>query len=137
MHPVEASDDKGPLEGISERAGRNVSKHRASLETGNVNADPVEKRGRLASPGKGAKRAPGEFTGVVVTACWAAGVLCKHGKPVPVAVGSRQPEPREGQTGPMRVTERPVVAMKPGNAGGAKGPQFKGMTDEGKARRLV
>ena len=114
-----------------------MSKHRASLEKGNVNADPVEKRGRLASAGKRAKRAPDEFTGVGVTACWAAGVLRKRGKPVSVAAGSGQPGPREGQTGPRRVTERLVVAMKPGNAGGAKEPQFKGMTEGGKARRLA
>jgi hypothetical protein len=36
-----------------------------------------------------------------------------------------QPDAREGQAGPCGVTERLVVAMKPGNAGGAKGPQFK------------
>lgn len=114
-----------------------MSEHRASLEKGNVNADPVEIRGRLASLGKRAKKAPGEFTGVMVTACWAAGVLRKHGKPVSVTARSGQPEPREGQTGPGRVTERPVVAMKPGNAGRAKGPQFKGMTEAGKARRLA
>ena len=123
--------------GISKRAGCNVSKHRASLETVNVNADPVEIRGRLVLLGKRAKRAPGEFTGVVVTACWAAGVLRKHGKPVSVTARSGQPGPREGQTGPRRVTERPVVAMKPGNAGGAKEPQFKGMVEEGKTRRLA
>jgi hypothetical protein len=33
-----------------------------------------------------------------------------------------QPDAREGQAGPCGVTERPVVVMKPGNAGGAKGP---------------
>ena len=36
-----------------------------------------------------------------------------------------QPDAREGQAGPYGVAERPVVVMKPGNAGGAKGPQFK------------
>lgn len=114
-----------------------MSEHRASLEMGNANADPVDKWGRLASSGKRAKQAPSEFAGVVVTACWAAGVLRKHGKPVSVAVAHGQPVSREGQTGPVRVTERPVVAMKPGNAGGAKGPQFKGMAEEGKTRRLA
>jgi len=114
-----------------------VSEHRASLETGNVNADPVEIRGRLTSLGKRAKKASGEFTGVVVQACSATGVLRKHGKPATATARSGQPEPREGQTGPMRVTERLVVARKPGNAGGAKEPQFKGMAEEGKARRLA
>jgi hypothetical protein len=39
--------------------------------------------------------------------------------------GSRQPDAREGQAGLRGVAERFVVAMKPGNSGGAKGPQFK------------
>ena len=40
---------------------------------------------------------------------------------------ARDPEPdaREGQAGPYGVTEGLVVAMNPGNSGGAKGPQFK------------
>jgi hypothetical protein len=37
-----------------------------------------------------------------------------------------QPAPRERQAGPLEVTERPVVLMRPGNAGGGKGPQLKG-----------
>src|SRR3954468_4505649 len=36
-----------------------------------------------------------------------------------------QPDSREGQAGPCEVAERPVVALKPGNSGGAKGPQFR------------
>ena len=36
-----------------------------------------------------------------------------------------QPDAREGQAGRTGVAERPVVPMKPGNAGGGKGPQFK------------
>ena len=42
-----------------------------------------------------------------------------------VAARDRQPEAREGQAGPFGVTERLVVPMKPVNAGGGKGPQFK------------
>ena len=42
-----------------------------------------------------------------------------------MAARDRQPDSREGQAGPCGVTERLVVALKPGNAGGAKGPQFK------------
>src|SRR5215472_16280783 len=34
--------------------------------------------------------------------------------------------PRERQAGPFGVAERSVVPMKPGNAGGGKGPQLKG-----------
>jgi hypothetical protein len=35
------------------------------------------------------------------------------------------------------VAERPVVARKPGNAGGAKGPWFKGDARRGEDRRLA
>ena len=36
-----------------------------------------------------------------------------------------QPDAREGQAGRGGVAERLVVPLKPGNAGGGKGPQFK------------
>ena len=36
-----------------------------------------------------------------------------------------QPDAREGQAGRPGVAERFVVPMKPDNAGGGKGPQFK------------
>jgi len=36
-----------------------------------------------------------------------------------------QPDAREGQAGRTGVAERSVVPLKPGNAGGGKGPQFK------------
>ena len=36
-----------------------------------------------------------------------------------------QPDAREGQAGRPGVAERFVVLLKPGNAGGGKGPQFK------------
>jgi group II intron reverse transcriptase/maturase len=42
-----------------------------------------------------------------------------------VAARDRQRDAREGQARPRGVTERFVVATKPGNAGGAKEPQFK------------
>ncbi len=42
-----------------------------------------------------------------------------------MSVRDAQPDSREGQAGPTGVAERPVVVMKPGNAGGAKGPWVK------------
>src|SRR5437016_7785890 len=36
-----------------------------------------------------------------------------------------QPEAREGQAGPAEESERSIVPLKPGNAGGGKGPWFK------------
>src|SRR6202162_2495462 len=41
------------------------------------------------------------------------------------AVSDDQPDAREGQAGRPGVAERFVVPVKPGNAGGGKGPQFK------------
>ena len=46
----------------------------------------------------------------------------ENGKPYAAAACDRQPDSGDGQTGPDRVTDRSVVAMKPGNSGGAKGP---------------
>src|SRR3989454_8923378 len=48
----------------------------------------------------------------------------QHGRPQGV-VRDDQPDAREGQAGRPGVTERFVVPLKPGNAGGGKGPQFK------------
>jgi len=101
-----------------------------------ANADPIETWGRLISSGKRAKRAPREFAGVRVTACrQRSSVITRethHSRS-----GGLQPEAREGQAGLWRVAERLVGARKPGNAGGAKEPQYKEMTEEGKTRRLA
>jgi hypothetical protein len=45
----------------------------------------------------------------------------------PTRWGARDPQlnSREGQAGPAGVTDRLVVPMKPGNAGGGKGPELK------------
>ena len=47
-----------------------------------------------------------------------------------------QLEIREGQAGPSGVAERPVVPMKPGNAGGGKGPWFKETQEEAKDEEI-
>ena len=52
------------------------------------------------------------------------GKRAQHGKPLGV-VGDDQPDAGDGQAGRRGVTERFVVLLKPGNAGGGKGPQFK------------
>ena len=61
--------------------------------------------------------------GVVATAC-TQGKRTQHGKP-PDVIRDDQPDAREGQAGHLGVTERFVVLLKPGNAGGGKEPQFK------------
>lgn len=50
----------------------------------------------------------------------------QHGKPDRVVEQEDQPAAREGQAGRDGVAERLVVPLKPGNAGGGKGPRFKG-----------
>ena len=60
------------------------------------------------------------------------GKRTQHGKPRCVARDG-QPDTREGQAGRAGVAERFAVPLKPGNAGGGKGPQFKtdAASDEG------
>ena len=52
------------------------------------------------------------------------GKRTQHGKPQCV-IRDDQPDAREGRAGRAGVAERLVVPVKPGNAGGGKGPQFK------------
>src|SRR3974390_680605 len=66
---------------------------------------------------------PRRSTGVVVAAC-THGKRAQHGKPLGV-IRDDQPDAREGQAGRPGVAERPVVPLKPGNAGGGKEPKFK------------
>src|SRR6516162_9898992 len=66
---------------------------------------------------------PSRCTGVLAAAC-TQGKSTQHGKPHCV-IRDDQPDAREGQAGRIGVAERPVVPLKPGNAGGGKEPQFK------------
>jgi hypothetical protein len=53
-------------------------------------------------------------------------------------VRARDPQldAREGQAGPSGVAERPALAKKPGNSGGAKGPWFKVNAGSGDSREI-
>ena len=64
------------------------------------------------------------------------GKRTQHGKPLGV-VGDDQPDSGDGQAGRPGVAERPVVPLKPGNAGGGKGPQFKTDAVRGEGRRRL
>ena len=57
----------------------------------------------------------------MATACMEEEIDATREAPAVVA-RDHQPDAREGQAGPRGVAERPVVPMKPGNAGGGKGP---------------
>jgi len=52
-------------------------------------------------------------------------------------VGDDQPDSGDGQAGRPGVAERLVVPLKPGNAGGGKGPQFKTDAVRGEGRRRL
>jgi RNA-directed DNA polymerase len=47
-----------------------------------------------------------------------------------------QPDAREGQTGRSEESERPIVPLKPDNAGGGKGPWFKVNVRRGNSREI-
>src|SRR5260221_5128977 len=109
---------------------------RASVQAATrVNAEQASKRtmcrptrqpfrGRLTRMGEfRARTTPICCTGVVAAAC-TQGKRTQHGKPHCV-IRDDQPDAREGQAGRSGVAERPVVPLKPGNAGGGKGPWFK------------
>src|SRR3981189_3973362 len=66
---------------------------------------------------------PSRCAGVVATAC-TQGKRTQHGRPQGV-VRDDQPDAREGEAGRPGESERFIVPMKPGNAGGGTGPQFK------------
>ena len=70
--------------------------------------------------------------GVVATAC-TQGKRAQHGKPRGV-VRDDQPDAGDGQAGRGGVAERLVVPLKPGNAGGGKGPQFETDATRGEGR---
>ena len=48
-----------------------------------------------------------------------------------------QPDAREGEAGLPGMTEGPVVLVKPGNAGGGKGPWFKANAGSGEGPRRL
>ena len=52
-------------------------------------------------------------------------------------VGDDQPDSGDGQAGRPGVAERLVVPLKPGNAGGGKGPQFKTNAASSEGRRRL
>jgi hypothetical protein len=60
----------------------------------------------------------------------------QHGKPHRAIGHHDQPDAREGQAGRFGVAERLVVLVKPGNAGGGKGPQFEMSVRSGEEREI-
>jgi len=99
-----------------------VSERRASLEKVVAKVDPNALSGKTdTAVGMSEETSCSCCAGVVATAC-TQGKRRQHGKPFNVVGCDDQPEVGDDQIGRYRVAERPVVPMKPGNAGGGKGP---------------
>ena len=99
-----------------------MSERRAILEKDVAQADPFASTGKAdMTMGVELDSIPGHCAGVVATAC-TQGKRTQHGKPFNVVGCDDQPEVGDDQIGRYRVAERPVVPMKPGNAGGGKVP---------------
>jgi hypothetical protein len=116
--------EKRPRRGSADRAGRNVSKHRAGLERRNVGADPPLERGRPVSSVKRARHAADDPAGVVMAArtgherCATREVCDRGGE----TASPRQRRTREGQRRRTQMADGFVVPLRPGNAGGGKEP---------------
>ena len=85
-------------------------------------ADPSGFWGRPLSLDKIAT-ASNDSAGVVASACMEEEIVGTREAPSMRGRGS-QPELREEQAGSFGVADRPVLLMKPGNAGGGKEPDF-------------
>ena len=86
-------------------------------------------RGRPHGQGTQPTSAPVRSTGVLSTACREGGLGQWGGSGL---AGGRGPNARKG--GPVWESERAIRPMRPGNAGGGKGPYFWCACEGGKER---
>ena len=99
-----------------------MSERRAILEKDVAQADPSTHSEKAdMAVGMSEETSCSCCAGVVATAC-TQGKRTQHGKPFNVVGCDDQPEVGDDQIGRYRVAERLVVPMRPGNAGGGKGP---------------
>ena len=122
--------DKGRLGRPSDPAGRNGSEVRAGLEKVDAGADPSLARGRPR--GQGSNRhmhlpgLPGYWTRHVGRV-----MRVIEGGPSGSEVATSTPLASGGLG---RVSDRVIIPLKPGNAGGGKDPDFWCAFDDGKVR---
>ena len=120
----------------SERAGHNMSEHRASLEKGNVNAELVRNERRPPSLRKASDKSTAEgHRGIgdgmcAKERCVNTGSSLRRGR-------RAQPEAREGKAGPYRVAERSVVARKRVMTVERRGLSSGATQQRARARRLT
>jgi hypothetical protein len=99
-----------------------VSERREGLETHNAGADPPALRGRPPLMGGYERTASIGPAGVLTATCMHRSALGTRETPSVGLEIQNQPATRESQAGLIGVAVRFVVPMKPGNAGGGKGP---------------
>lgn len=85
---------------------------------------PAVKLGKAAVVEEASDRCTSRFRRGIGASMSAQGNQSQHGRSPAVSRQSRQQDVREEQAWPLGKSERPIVVMKPGNAGGAKGPWF-------------
>ncbi len=118
---AEASGVEGRLRRLGEQAGRNISERHPGLETTCCGSRPGPFSGKAVVAAFGERNDPAcGPTGVKATACLHKEIARNAGDPKRRRVS--QPEAREGQAGCLGESERFIVPLKPGNAGGGKGP---------------
>jgi hypothetical protein len=93
--------EKAAEKAVSEHAGHNMSKRRASLEKGNVNAELVRFRRRPQSVREASEAGTGEDHRGIGDGMRAKERGVNTGTPMRWAA-SAQPEAREGKAGPYR-----------------------------------
>src|SRR6516225_1669295 len=109
-HEASGAKDSAMAGSASTQARMKIER-RASLETGNVTAEPVRNRRRPPSDWEASSKSTKQEHRGIGTGMWAKEGSGNTGSPS--RRGERpQPEAREGQAGSARVAERPVVAVK-------------------------
>ena len=109
-HEASGAKDSA-LAGSASTQARMKIERRASLETGNVTAEPVRNRQRPRSVWEASSKSTKRKHRGNGAGMWAKEGNVNTGSPR--RRGERpQPEAREGQAGSARVAERPVVAVK-------------------------
>jgi hypothetical protein len=101
-----------------------MREHRDGPEIHDAKADPAWTGGRLVRIERTGRPVRSASPGWWVTACQP-GAMGNTGSPSAVA-GDRLGHPARWASGHRRVAEGLVVPLKPGNAGGGKGPWFQG-----------
>jgi hypothetical protein len=113
-----------------------MSERRASLEKVNADAELVKVQRRPQPVREASDKRTGQDRRGIGDGMWAKERRVNTGSPRRWAA-SAQPEAREGETGPHRVAERSVVAMKRVTTVERRGLGSRAAQERARARRLA